>query len=138
MHPSCAQETLLHLRILRILRVLQSLNSDQIQQDQLLLIIRNTFLVLVLGFHAVCVDCRDKDSSQIICAGVVLDFQILQIQIGSRFSASPDSTACCGRRSMYQLQYSWRRQRTESRSSRWTHITVCRQNLRVNHHSTSV
>ena len=46
--PSCAQETLLYLRVLRVRR---SLNSVQIHQDLLLLIIKNTFLVLVLGFH---------------------------------------------------------------------------------------
>ena len=49
MHPSCAQETLLCLRILRVRR---SLNSVQIQQDQLLLVIKNAFLVLILGFNA--------------------------------------------------------------------------------------
>ena len=81
MHPSCAQEAPLHLRILRVRR---SLNSVQTQQDQLLLISRNTLFVLVLGFHAVGVVCRDKDSSQIVFAGVVLDSQILLI-----------STACC-------------------------------------------
>ena len=57
MHPSCAQETLLYLRILRVRR---SLNSVQTRQDQRLLVIRNAFLVLILGFHMIDVDCRDK------------------------------------------------------------------------------
>ena len=57
MHTSCAQETLLYLRILRVRR---SLNSVQIQQDQRLLVIRNAFLVLILGFHVIDNGCRDK------------------------------------------------------------------------------
>ena len=54
MHPCCAQETLLYLRILRVRR---SLNSVQIQTSQLLLVIKSIFLVLVLGFHVIGIDC---------------------------------------------------------------------------------
>ena len=56
-HSSCAQEALLYLRILRVRR---SLNSVQNQQDRQLLVLRIVFLVLVLGFHVVGIDCRDK------------------------------------------------------------------------------
>ena len=132
MLPSCAQETLLYLRILRVRR---SLNSVQSQQDQMLLIISNTFLFLVLGFHAIGIDCRDKDSPEIVCGGVVPDSQILQIWIlafrfleirqlavegdaGSRFK----KTAFASGLSLVHPGG----------------LTVCRQNLRVGHHSASV
>ena len=55
--PSCAQETPLSLRILCVRR---SLNSVRVQQDQRPLVIKNAFLVLVLGFHVIGIDCRDK------------------------------------------------------------------------------
>ena len=104
MHPSCAQETLLYVRNTHVRR---SMNSVQIQQDQRLLVIRNAFLVKILGFHVIGIGCRDK---QLLCSGpsmcpspskgldrlvdvdrevsddvygvtgVVLDFQTLQIQ----------------------------------------------------------
>ena len=34
-----------------------------------------------LDFTLSDIDCRDKDSSQIVCAGAVLDFQIFQVRI---------------------------------------------------------
>ena len=54
MHLSCAQETPLYLRSLR---VRSSLYSVEIQQNQRLLVIRNAFLVLILGFHVIRIDC---------------------------------------------------------------------------------
>ena len=74
LHNSCAQETLLHLRILRVRR---SLNSVQIQQGQLFLVMKNTFLVLVSWISRYRYRLWRQDSSQIVGAGVVLDFQIL-------------------------------------------------------------
>ena len=38
----------------------QSLNSVHIQQDQRLLVIKNAFLVLILGFHVIDIDCPVK------------------------------------------------------------------------------
>ena len=66
MHTSCAQETLLHLCILRARR---SLNSVQIQQDQRLLVIRNAFLVLILLFPVIDIDCPDKLRRGCFCSG---------------------------------------------------------------------
>ena len=117
MLPSCALETLLYLHILRVRR---SLNSVQSQQDQMLLIISNTFLFLVLGFHAVGIDCRDKDSPEIVCAGVVPDSQILQTWILAFRFLQIRQLAVEGDAGS-RFKKNCLRQRTESRSSRWTH-----------------
>ena len=77
MRASCAQRTLRCFTCAVFAR--RSLKSVQIRQDELLLIIRNTFLVLVLGFRAIGVE--RNDSSQIVCDGVVLDSQLRQLGI---------------------------------------------------------
>ena len=47
----------------------------QFQQGQLLLLTKNAFLVLVLGLDVVDIECRNEDCFQIVCTGVVHDFQ---------------------------------------------------------------
>ena len=73
MNPLCAQETPLCLRSLRRRRSLYSVRIST--RSQLLLLTRNPFLVLVLGFGVVDSECRNEDSFQIVCTGVVRNFQ---------------------------------------------------------------
>ena len=127
------------------MRVRRSLNSVQIQQDQRLLVLWNVFRVLVLRFHVIGIDCRDKlrhsffvlvhtciplhrsiwidwltwiDMSEDVqgVIGVVLDFQILQIRIlDFRFLQIQQFSVVDD-----------------------SGFKICRQNFRVSHHSTSV
>ena len=122
---------------LGILRVRQSLNSVQIQQDQLLLIPKNTFLVLVLGFHAIGIDCRDKKffpdllrwcSPRLANSLFRFGFSIFGL---SRFDSLPPWVI-----SMYQLQCS-----CLASGLSLAHpggLTMCRQNFQITHHSTSM
>ena len=67
---------------------LEVLNQLEFQQGQLLLLMRNAFLVLVLGFDVVDIGCRNGDSSKIVCTGVVHDFQNGQLATASDPSSS--------------------------------------------------
>ena len=77
---------------------------------------RNAFLVLVLGFDVVDIECRNEDSYQNVCSGIVHDFQNPQLAVVGDPSSSFSAPACANGLS---LGHVWRK------------------NFRVNHHSTS-
>ena len=66
MQPSCAQETLLHVRILRVRR---SLDSAQIQQDQRLLVIRIALLVMIFLISRDRYRLSRQAAPQLLCSG---------------------------------------------------------------------
>ena len=90
--------------------------------QELLLLIRNAFLVLVLGFDVVDIGCPNEDYSQIMCTGAVHDFQNGQLAfVGDPTSSFSVAAFASGLNLVHQGG-----------------ITLCRQNLRVSHQSTSM
>ena len=81
---------------------------------------KNAFPVLVVGFHVIGIDYRNEDSSQIVCSGVVHDFQNRVPAVVNDPSSSFSTTAFASGLSLVPP----------------SGLTVCRQNLRVSHHFT--
>ena len=130
MHSSCAQETLHYIRILHVRR---SLNSVQIQQKSAT---SDTQEHQVLGFHAIGIDCGDKDSSQIVCVAVwSWTFQILQIRILEfRFFQIRQLAVASDPHTSFNIAaFAYKLSLVHPGG-----LTVCRTNLRIGRHSTGV
>ena len=121
MHLCCAHETPLYLRLC----VRQSVNS--VQESQLVLEKKYTFLVLVLGFYIIATYRQDKDC-------VVPDFHILHLRLLDFRFLQMQKLAVVGDPSARLNKAAFASGLSPIHPGG---LTVCRQSLRVDHLSTS-